>query len=264
MLTGKMDGSSFEYLSQLYDGLSTIDQLRLSRLVESEGADSEVSTVLSDMFSSSESKWLNNDFYPTKEEASQITLCLSKNRLVLELMSLMADSPEYRFQMGVLLSVVDFSDLPVRLKRQLHVDEKGSNQKLWPKNKSWYLCDAAEPRLVDAMFDGGVLLVNENLLVKFNGKLSAVCIRSFTTKDGFTFLRGNWYSPTDQVTIDFLEEVYKSGKVEINLEFDSEWALMRPVFRIAGNTQDDLVNEAAKISKKLAGKRRREFSLEAN
>jgi len=188
-LAGKLD-DSHHYLSQLYDSSPTSSQTKLSRIIEKE-EDKELFEILSQLFTSRESQDLDDCYLPTRSEVRQIRECLSKNELVLELMGLMADNPEYRFQMGVLLSMMDFSDLPARLKRRLNVEQTECNHRLWVKNELWFLCDEAEPRMAEAMYNGGVMLVNENLLVKFNGELSAMCLRTFTSKEGFTFLKEN-------------------------------------------------------------------------
>ena len=88
------------------------------------------------------------------------------------------------------------------------------------ERNGWFLCGAAEERLQRAMESGAVIVVNEFLLMKFIGKLSALCVKDMnmgTTK----FKKGFWYAPLDtelreQVRNDFdaghKKVTYKSGK----------------------------------------------------
>lgn len=100
--------------------------------------------------------------------------------------------------------------------------------KLRPKNGSWYLCSDAEPRLLESLIDGAYVAVNDFLVVKAVGKMSGLCVRDYVSADGYTFIKGNWYAPTDIDTRETIKSALDNGISGINMK-KGEWARMRKV-----------------------------------
>lgn len=65
-----------------------------------------------------------------------------------------------------------------------------------PEYSSWHLCSDAENRLLQAIEEQTVVLVNGILLVKFVGKMSGLALSSATCEKGMV-VAGNWYAPID-------------------------------------------------------------------
>ncbi len=105
--------------------------------------------------------------------------------------------------------------------------------KIMPGHQGWGLCEHAESYFYNAIdkWDGknaAVVLVNGVLLVKFLGKMTALCLQTTTTRNGQTFLEGNFYSPVDEDLRKTLKEAFDSGEAKIALS-RGEWAFMRPL-----------------------------------
>jgi hypothetical protein len=131
------------------------------------------------------------------------------NEVVFDLLSLMLEKPEnYRFHLAVILSQISLQGMPKELKSRLEHALGLSDDGLSPNHprfkiklnyEGWWLCGKAEPRLKDSIKRRAVMLVNDGeLLVKFTGRLTALCLKTFTTNDGCAFLAGVWYSPIDE------------------------------------------------------------------
>ena len=241
-------GGRYKFLSGLYNSLSTDQQETLNGIFE-EGVSDEELRVLSDIFISSETSRLNDEVFLEKGEVKQICTSLERNRLVLELMSLMVGHEGYEYEMGVLLSLMDFSDLPQDIAARLSAEWVDAGFKLKIKNGLWSLCNDAETRLVDAMYSGAVVVVNDKLLVKFKGKFTALCLKSFTSREGFTFVEGNWYSPVDEETRQYLKNAYSRGCDTINIDSLSEWVLIRTVEKVGDRSAKELLTEAKRVAR---------------
>lgn len=134
-------------------------------------------------------------------------------------------------QLFILLSIIDHTLLA---KTDPYQDpEKRStptttydNMALAFYHENWYLCPAAERRMLLALAQGDVIIVNDKLVVKMVGKLTAYCLDSFSTSDGFQFQKGYWYSPTDVNSKEQLKVAFKSGERKITLP-SSSWVAMR-------------------------------------
>ena len=240
----------YDFLNKLFDGLTTIQQERLIGYLEEQENSDEVE-ILNDIFGSEETRSLTEVFFLTHGELRNVCKCLFKNRMVLELMALMAGRDEYSFEMGGLLSMMDFSDLPKNLQIKLNPALVESDQDLILKKSHWELCDDAETRMTDAMYNQAVMVVNDTLLMKFKGKLSAICLKTFTTKRGFTFVEKNWYSPVDMRTREKIKDAYYSGQDLAELIDYSEWVLMRAVTTVGDRSEDEFFREVKRIAGKI-------------
>jgi len=141
------------------------------------------------------------------------------------------DKVNFGLQLATLLSLNKYSELPEDIQDIIKPKFKNQETKILPKHLEWYLCDDAEARLFESMASNAVVLVNESLLVKFSGKLSALCTKTFTNNEGYTFLEGNWYSPIDIESRQVIKDAYTKGIAKIDVD-NSNWAIMRYVTNI--------------------------------
>lgn len=257
-------GSDYSFLSYMYESLTQAQIERLERYIEDGWIDEGTRRMLKHLFGQSNSNFLSENIFLDDGEVRQVWKCISKNRVVLEMMNAMIGDSRYRFQLGVLLTMVDFSDLPERLQRRIRAETVDSEQKLKLKHEHWGLCDEAEPRMVDAMYNRGIEALADNCLcLKFKGKLSAICLKTFKTKKGFTFLEGNWYTLVDEETRDRVLKAHYRGinnsVVDLN---NSEWALMRAVKGIGENTAEELMDEIRRVFGESRSARAKKFEVE--
>lgn len=91
--------------------------------------------------------------------------------------------------------------------------------------KSWRLCDTSEPRLSYALENQLVIIVEPGLAVKFHGRLSGLCFKSFATRGG-AFIEGNWYSPVDSNLRQEITENFDIGNRRVVIP-EGQWSLMK-------------------------------------
>lgn len=89
----------------------------------------------------------------------------------------------------------------------------------------WSLCETSEQRLMRAVEEGAVTVVEPGLAVKFVGRLTAFCFESFSTKTG-TFVKNNWYSPVSTNLRSSLAINFDQGVRRIHA-ISGTWELMR-------------------------------------
>ncbi len=96
------------------------------------------------------------------------------------------------------------------------------------------LCQTAEQRLVNAVNTGAVRIgidpeTNEpKFILKYIGKLVALCIADFPLPNGQVAHKNHWYMPIDGITTMKLEHDFRSqGAAQFELS-QGAWALMRP------------------------------------
>lgn len=147
---------------------------------------------------------------------------------IFELLSLMLEKPTiFRFPIGVLLSCFRSNELPEALLKKINPEKINENFKVDMGYQDWHLCEEAELKMQDSIKDRAVILANKGLLIKFNGRLSALCIKSFSSAGRGIFYEGNWYSPTN---IDLREDIKNYfdnyDYSHINLS-SGDWAIMR-------------------------------------
>lgn len=146
---------------------------------------------------------------------------------------------KHRFHIANTLTTVPFDHLPESAQKNINPTQTDHDFTFLQKRNSWNLCVGAEWMMEDALEDKAVVLVNKKLLVKFNGKLSGVCLETFTTQKGYTFVEGNWYSPADLDSRKQVRNAFDAGKAKLNLGAGS-WQLMRPMEFI---DEDDLIED---------------------
>lgn len=95
------------------------------------------------------------------------------------------------------------------------------------------LCPSAEERLFNALTDKAVVAVNDFLAFKFEGKMCGLAVENTVTDSGHTFVKGNFYAPTEFEQRNLIKKAFLKGKPKINLEQGS-WVILRS----ATNTQE--------------------------
>ena len=142
----------------------------------------------------------------------------------------------YQFPLATLLAKIPIGELPEEVQMNIYpVSEENVQAGLKPfhekDGKQWYLCGASEELLLEACDIGMTMKLGEHLLLKTVGRMTALCTKSFTTKDGFTFVEGVWYSPIDQGNRDWLKNEFDhegSGKVDL---LPGTWVTMRSLWK---------------------------------
>ncbi len=110
---------------------------------------------------------------------------------------MLMDAWRYRRALGFLLTQLPLHHFPSPFRRTLASYTVPLALTVQPSFASWYLCSDAEPRLLQAIHDQAVLLVNGTLLLKFDGKFSAVALATTPLVDGTHLVAGCWYAPVD-------------------------------------------------------------------
>jgi hypothetical protein len=103
---------------------------------------------------------------------------------------------------------------------------KTSKLTIISEHKGWVLCQEAEERARRALVNDMVIVVNNHLLVKMLGKMSAICTETVKTSDGKVFNKGYWYSPCDNESRKRIEEQFEKGFTRIDLT-SGDWLKMR-------------------------------------
>jgi len=175
------------------------------------------------------------------------------DQAVYDLISVLADNPQTnKFQLALLLSQTSLTHMPQTLREKLKPILADMEFKIKPEHGGWWLCDMAEPRLMESMQNTAVVLVNGSLLVKFDGKFTALCLQTTTTKEGYAFLEGTWYSPVDKATREAIKDSFDQGRAKLTLE-QAEWALMRPLEQNfdSGQSAEEILRQAREFAQSL-------------
>ncbi|MCK9351612.1 MAG: hypothetical protein WCT49_01240 [Candidatus Paceibacterota bacterium] len=157
---------------------------------------------------------------------------------------------KHRFHIGMLLSMIPFSELPPETRVALRPVVSSFEQTIKPGHTGWYLCPEAEPLLVESLANDAVVLVNDSILVKMAGKLSGLCVKNYKTKDGFVFIEGGWYSPSDADSRRIVREANDRGDARVEVA-GGAWSLMRSVEDSPDKSSDLLLAVAKEYSSKL-------------
>jgi predicted DNA-binding protein YlxM (UPF0122 family) len=209
--------------------------------------------LLQTIFSNDESAQLDTALRRNSIELSRLPEVLN-DEAVLNLVSIMLDAPDkYRFQIGTILSQIPINNIPEPLRQRLKPIISDSEMKILTGHDRWWLCGQAEPRLQRSIANQAVVLVNDQLLAKFIGKFSALCLNTFTTNTGQTFLAGNWYSPTDGPSRDAIRHAFDTGNAKLTLG-RGDWAIMRPLAECNGMAPEQFLDQIRHFSSELPDK----------
>lgn len=120
---------------------------------------------------------------------------------------------------------------------------------------NWRLCEKAEPRLMGAIKDNGVIVIGEQddplLLLKFSGRISALALRDFSDQNGKIFREGSWYSPKRE-TKKLLVEAFEGGQGRIVIP-EGEWVAIRPLEHSYINSAEVIFNTAMSYARTTPG-----------
>lgn len=147
---------------------------------------------------------------------------------IFQLLSLMLEKPIlFRFQIGVLLSFFRYDELPEVLLDKMSPIKISENFTVDMGYMGWHLCEEAELRMRASIEKRAVILANKCLLIKFNGRLSALCIKNFSSSGRGIFYEGNWYSPTDIALREEIKKAFDDGDYSRIDLLSGNWAIMR-------------------------------------
>jgi len=88
--------------------------------------------------------------------------------------------------------------------------------------------------------------------------MSALCLQTFQTPDGFIFLEGVWYSPTDKNTRNFFEQSFDQGLSHITTT-GGAWAVMRPLQNYIDEAPSSFFHRKAKIKTEVILKKAKKY-----
>lgn len=155
------------------------------------------------------------------------------DQIIEEIITLMTKANDtYRLQIGMICAAVPLDTMAPRFQEifeeKYHPLETDNEFELTPFYKRWELCNESEDEMHAAIQKNGVIAIDDHLLLKMKGRMTALCTESFTTKEGKLFIAGNWYSPTkknatarETIKVDFFDNKGRtSGK-------GTSWAIMR-------------------------------------
>lgn len=152
---------------------------------------------------------------------------------------LLHDPVDKAFSLGYLMTKLKYSQIPHFTDLLPLNTESTQPFSIVPWHLQWHLCDTSEVRYQDAIQKGLLLpIADGSLVVKFEGKLTALCLRSCATDEGHVFVEGNWYTPVSVALMDVLESQFDSGGPVGSEPLSGKWVLMR------STTDPDLVEEA--------------------
>ncbi len=131
------------------------------------------------------------------------------------------------FRTAVALSPFTCYDLPKELQERFEISlAPGNSAEPQVYHPSWWLCSSSEMRMQEALVKSAFIKTGPGLMVKFDGRLTALCFRSFTGDNG-TFIKDNFYSPDEEMQEE-LKEDFRQGNNKRNLA-RGKWFLMRGV-----------------------------------
>lgn len=143
--------------------------------------------------------------------------------------------------------------------------QEGVNFQVTSSHDDWMLCPTAEDLMQESLRNQAVVLVNGALLMKFTGKLTGLCTRSFSTT-GATFLEGNWYSPVDPESRETIRQVFDRGEPRVSLT-EGLWIILRSVDdspkgeRVLVSSRLSAANLPVSFPGTIRGIQRREFRM---
>lgn len=178
--------------------------------------------------------------------------------LSVKLLEVLLDNREkYADQIALMLSMLDASKLPLGLFNKIDSAIVDANLRVDPAYKGWYLCDTSEELLFKNL-RSDVILINDSMLLKVDGKLAALCLKSFTLREsGRTFLAGTWYCPVDDKLRDDLMMRYRRGDLVADIN-EGSWMLMRSMTDL---DEEVSAHELVKRAQRSAEKCRRKKTL---
>lgn len=171
----------------------------------------------------------------------------------------------YRYQLGLFGAELPKGLVPERIQDRLGIQTTDAAFTVNPLHPDWWLCGDSEEFMANSIRNKAVVVLNDgNLVVKYTGMLTALCIKSFST-DHATFIEGNWYSPhgNDETLRRNLERTFIEGHGTTRID-KGTWALMRPLNQDSHAFVGDWAKKAAEqpvamLPETVLGEPRAEF-----
>jgi hypothetical protein len=124
------------------------------------------------------------------------------------------------------------------------------------ENPHYWLCYAAEERLAHSIKKGRTIVVENNLLLKFEGRLAALCLEDFTTSDGSVFKKGFWYSLIGKKERNWFKEQYRKGITRIDqIEEEIDWVEVREFDELLYRYTDDFIEWCKQYADSISGEK---------
>ncbi len=232
--------SRYEVLNAVINSFSKDNQEKLKKALVLTVKNDDLLFLLELMFSQAETDEIYKGFrYQNKDNFFKIVKELNNDFILTLLDILLDDVLTYQFQIAIILSQLKIYDLPEALRAEIRPQLIEMDMSIQVSNGNWWLCDESEPRLLQALNNDAVVVVNEYVAVKFIGKRAGLCLKTFTSASGQTFFEGHWYSPTGFELNNTLEDAFDAGITKIDIS-NGNWALLRPAKRYTPDYLEDI------------------------
>lgn len=139
------------------------------------------------------------------------------------------DAERFKFQLGVLLPIL--ADLGINIQDKTEGARRDNSQlRVTTDNSDWWLCDKAEERMYQSLENNSAMVINGFLAFKLEGRRTALATENVVTESGHTFVRGNFYAPSQHDTRKLLENKFLKGQSQVDLQ-TGDWVIIRAVSR---------------------------------
>lgn len=223
-----LDDLGFDFLGEAASLLEEADRARLVEYLAA--SDDESFMILKNIFKVADSMDLSSDYFYTtrgriRANVDDVFLNEYVQKMFLKMME-EKNRDKFSMELALMLSLVPLNSFDERIQEKIAVYMKDDDMRVLPMRDGWYLCSLSEIRLVKSMMKGEVVLINDNLMMKLDGKQSVLSLVDFTDEDGDqTFVKGVWYAPIDRATRAAANKAYSEGKMSLKLK--GKWAVMR-------------------------------------
>lgn len=176
--------------------------------------------------------------------------------LIIEKITNKKDEASYLAFLGMLLPHLKLGTLPPKYMHIINEhlsDTEATVERSSDAEKRLFLCGTSEPRMEHSVQNNMTMLVDDRLLMKFEGKVTALCLQSFVTKDRkFTFVRGGWYSPATSEDRQYFKDAYQQGVTRIKSK-KIHWQFVREAeHEWFDNNEKDLNAHARGLPERLS------------
>lgn len=136
-----------------------------------------------------------------------------------------------------------------------HTTPRSPEAKVIPEGKHTHeFCDLSEERMIFSMRQGYTIVLGQHLLLKFFGKMAALCTQDFTGPGGMQFKKGVWYSPYGKEFRETLRDEYRRGVTRLQLDKKMDFAEVREVYESPYYTIDQFCEAVATYIQGVSGK----------
>lgn len=137
------------------------------------------------------------------------------------------DADRFKLQLGIMLPILTDQGINI-LDNDEELLHDNSHLRVSPNHKDWYLCYQAEERLCNSIENNSVIVVNDFLALKLEGRTAALATESVVTQSGHTFVKGNFYAPIEPESRKYLKNKFIEGKSKVFMP-TGDWTIIRAV-----------------------------------